>query len=48
MVQYGVAIGVGLLALVTAVAVLLASKVTKSIAAFREEHHESFLGRKDR
>jgi hypothetical protein len=45
MAQYGVVIGVGLLIVVTTCAYLLARKAARSVAEFREEHHESFVGR---
>jgi hypothetical protein len=44
--QYGVILGIGLLILVTAVTFALAARATKSIAQFRQEHHERFV-RKD-
>ncbi len=47
MAQYGVILGVTLLILVTAVTFALAARATKSIAQFRQEHHERFVG-KDR
>ena len=47
MAQYGVILGVALLILVTAVAFGLASRAARSVAQFREEHHESFV-RKER
>ena len=43
--RYGVVLGVGLLGLVIVVAVLLARKAAVSVAQFREEHHQSFVGR---
>jgi hypothetical protein len=45
--QVGVFLGVGLLVLVTAVTFALAGRAAKSVAQFREEHHESFV-RKER
>ncbi|HZP85098.1 MAG TPA: hypothetical protein VFB21_25905 [Chthonomonadaceae bacterium] len=45
MAEYGAVIGMALLVLVTAVAFLLAQKAARSVAEFREEHHESFVGR---
>ncbi len=44
--HYGVSFGVGVLLLVTITAFSLAKKASNSTAAFREEDHESFLGRK--
>lgn len=46
MAHYGIGIGLALLALVTAVAILLAGRAAKSVAQFREEQHENFVGRK--
>lgn len=43
----GIVFGVGLLLLVTVVAVMLGVKATQGVAAFREEHHRSFLKRRD-
>ncbi len=42
---YGVVIGVALLVVVTATALLLAGKAAQGVAQFREENHVSFLGR---
>jgi hypothetical protein len=47
MAQYGVILGMGLLALVTVVTFALAGRAARSVAQFREEHHESFV-RKER
>jgi cell division protein ZapA (FtsZ GTPase activity inhibitor) len=44
--QFGVILGIGLLALVSACAFLLGHKAAKNVAQFREEHHESFMGKK--
>ncbi len=44
----GVILGVGLLVLVSAGAFLLGRKANGSVAKFREEHHESFVGREKR
>ncbi|MHB8520615.1 MAG: hypothetical protein ACYDH9_07640 [Limisphaerales bacterium] len=46
--HYGVALGLGLLVLVTACAVLLARKAARGVEEFREEHHEDFVTRKKR
>jgi hypothetical protein len=43
MAQYGVILGVGLLILVTVVTFGLAGRAARSVAQFREEHHESFV-----
>lgn len=47
MAQYGVVIGMVLLFVVTLCAILLARKATFSVQQFREEHHESFVGRRE-
>ena len=47
MAQIGVILGVALLILVTAVTFALAGRAARSVAQFREEHHESFV-RKER
>ena len=44
--QTGLIIGVALLLLVSVCAFLLAGRAARSIEQFREEHHESFLGKK--
>jgi hypothetical protein len=44
---FGVILGVALLLLVTAVTFGLAGRAARSVAQFREEHHESFA-RKER
>jgi hypothetical protein len=41
----GTLLTVALLLLVTAVAFLLGRKAARGVEAFRDEHHESFLGR---
>ena len=41
----GTVLSLALLSLVTAVAFLLGRKAARGVEAFREEHHESFLGR---
>jgi hypothetical protein len=46
MAQNGVAYGVILLLTVVGVALALAGKAAASVRQFREEHHESFVGRK--
>ena len=43
--QTGLIIGVALLLLVFVCAFLLARKAARSVAQFREEHHESFIGK---
>ena len=48
MAQPGLIIGVGLLLLVSICAVLLARRAARSIERFREEHHESFVGKEKR
>ena len=45
MAQYGVVLGVGLMILVTGVTFALAARAARSIAEFRQEHHESFMGK---
>jgi hypothetical protein len=42
--QYGAAIGAILVLLVSACGFLLARRAAGGVKAFREEHHESFLG----
>ena len=42
---YGVPVGIILLLLVTGCAWLLARKANRGVQQFREEQHESFLGR---
>ncbi|MBI1784524.1 hypothetical protein HYR69_05215 [Candidatus Sumerlaeota bacterium] len=44
---YGLWIGLGILAAVTALALLIAARAARGVEQFREEHHASFLG-KDR
>ena len=44
--HYGVLIGAAVLLLVTLTAILLAKKASSGTANYREEDHESFLGRK--
>jgi len=44
--KYGTMIGLALLVLVSICAFLLGRKAARSINQFREEHHESFIGRK--
>ena len=46
MAQYGVFIGAAVLLIVTLTAIMLAKKASSGTAAYREEDHESFLGRK--
>lgn len=46
--QYGVLLGVALLLVVSVCAVLLGRKANKAVQEFREEEHESFLGRHKR
>jgi hypothetical protein len=43
--HYGMAIGIGLVCLVTALALLLARQAARSVKQFREEHHENFVDR---
>jgi hypothetical protein len=45
--QYGMVVGLLLLAGVTAVAFALAAKAARSVEQFRDEHHVHFTGRKD-
>jgi hypothetical protein len=45
---YGEAIGGALLIAALACALALGWKATKSVERFREDHHESFLGRQRR
>ena len=42
--QYGMIIGIGLLAIVSVCAWMLGAKAHAEIRRFREEHHRSFLG----
>jgi len=42
----GIVIGTGLLLLVGAVAWLLGRRANASVRQFRDEHHDSFLGRR--
>ena len=46
--QPGLIIGVALLLLVSACAFLLARRAARSVEQFREEHHESFVGKEKR
>ena len=48
MAQPGLIIGVALLVLVSLCVFLLARKAARSIERFREEHHESFIGKEKR
>ena len=43
--EYGLAIGLALLALVTLAAILIGRKAQSSVEQFREEQHERFVGR---
>jgi hypothetical protein len=43
MAQYGVWIGIALVALATACALLLGAKAARSVAQFRAEDHETFM-----
>jgi hypothetical protein len=43
--QYGLWIGLGLVALTTACALLLGMKAARGVAQFRAEDHESFVHR---
>jgi hypothetical protein len=45
---FGIVLGVGLLALVSACAFLLGRKAARSVEEFREDHHESFIGKEKR
>jgi hypothetical protein len=45
MLPYGLEFGFALLALVIVVGVSLGAKAAKSVATFREENHEPFVGR---
>ena len=45
--NYGIVIGITLLAVVCATAFAIAWRAALSVSQFREEHHEKFLG-KDR
>ena len=44
--QFGIYLGIALLLIVSAAAWLLGRKANTGVKQFREEHHESFLGRK--
>jgi hypothetical protein len=44
----GLIIGVALLLLVSTCALLLGRRAARSIERFREEHHESFVGKEKR
>ena len=46
--QTGVIIGVALLVLVSVCAFLLARRAARGVEQFREEHHESFVGKEKR
>ena len=46
--QTGLIIGVALILLVSVCAFLLARRAARSIEQFREEHHESFIGKEKR
>ena len=46
--QHGLLIGVVLLVVVVACAVLLGRKANVSVQAFRDEHHERFKGNHNR
>ena len=46
--QYGVWIGIGLVALATIVAVLLGAKAARSVEQFRAEDHETFTRKEGR
>lgn len=43
--NYGPAIGVILVLLVSVCGILLGRRASRGVDAFREEHHESFLGK---
>ena len=43
--QYGLILGIALLAVVSLCAWAIAAKANAGVRRFREEHHESFLGR---
>jgi uncharacterized BrkB/YihY/UPF0761 family membrane protein len=47
MVENGVLWGILLLFLIIGCGVLLGAKAAASVRQFREEHHESFVGRKE-
>jgi hypothetical protein len=44
-IQYGLWIGLGLVALATGCALLLGAKAARGVAQFRAEEHESFVHR---
>ena len=44
---YGVALGVGLVILVTAVALLIGARAARSVREFRHDDHKTFTGRND-
>ena len=46
--QTGLIIGVALLLLVSVCAFVLGRKAARSIEQFREDHHESFVGKEKR
>ena len=46
--QMGLIIGMALLLLVCICALLLGRRAARNIDQFREEHHESFLGKEKR
>jgi hypothetical protein len=46
--QTGLIIGATLLLLVSACAFLLGRKAARNVEQFREEHHESFIGKEER
>ena len=43
--QFGVIVGTGLLLLTAAWAFLVGRKAARNVEQFREEHHESFVGK---
>jgi hypothetical protein len=42
----GIILGITLLVVVTGVALFLGRQANRGVRQFREEHHESFLGRR--
>ena len=46
--QTGLIIGVALLLLVSVCAFVLARRAARSVRQFREEHHETFVGKEKR
>ena len=46
--KYGMGIGFGMLALVNAAALLIASQAARRIRQFPKEHHERFINKEEK